>query len=54
MDRYRCSICSYTYDPKDGDPQYPVPPGVPFEKLPDDWACPMCGAEKALFEKVNE
>jgi len=26
-------------------------PGTPFEKLPDDWVCPLCGAGKDMFEK---
>jgi len=25
--------------------------GTPFEKLPDDWVCPLCGAGKDMFEK---
>ncbi|MCD1293746.1 rubredoxin [Methanocella sp. CWC-04] len=54
MSRWRCTICEYVYDPADGDTQYPVPPGTAFEDLPDDWTCPLCGAEKALFEKIEE
>jgi rubredoxin len=27
-------------------------PGTPFEKIPDDWVCPVCGASKDQFEKV--
>ncbi|HQO38657.1 MAG TPA: rubredoxin, partial [Candidatus Omnitrophota bacterium] len=26
--------------------------GTPFEKIPDSWVCPVCGAAKADFEKV--
>lgn len=39
--RYVCSICKYEYDGSDG----------PFEELPDDWKCPLCGAPKSLFVK---
>lgn len=35
-----CKICGYVYDGK-----------VPFEELPDDWLCPVCGAPKSQFEK---
>jgi len=31
-----------------------LPPGTPFETLPDDWVCPMCGAPKSAFEPVEE
>ena len=33
--KYVCKICGYVYDGK-----------VPFEELPDDWLCPVCGAPK--------
>ncbi len=36
---------------KKGDPDGNIPPGTPFEKLPDDWTCPVCGAAKSEFEK---
>ncbi len=52
MDTYRCSICDYLYDPEAGDPANGVAPGTPFDSLPDSWVCPVCGAEKSLFEKA--
>ncbi|MBW2204261.1 MAG: rubredoxin [Deltaproteobacteria bacterium] len=51
MDKYVCSVCGYVYDPEDGDPDSSVEAGTSFEKVPDDWTCPVCGAEKELFEK---
>ncbi len=54
MDRWECQVCGYIYDPAEGDPENNVPPGTPFERLPDDWTCPVCGAEKDQFEKVKE
>ena len=51
MDRYVCQICGYVYDPKIGDPDNGIPAGTSFDDLPDDWACPVCGASKADFEK---
>jgi len=53
MGKYRCTICGYIYDPEDGDADSGIPPGTPFEKLPDDWKCPVCGAPKDSFEKVE-
>ena len=32
---YVCSVCGYEYD---GD--------TPFEELPADWVCPLCGVGK--------
>jgi flavin reductase (DIM6/NTAB) family NADH-FMN oxidoreductase RutF/rubredoxin len=47
--RYRCMICGFLYDPAIGDPENGIPPGTPFEELPDDWVCPVCGAPKKEF-----
>ncbi|MBP7055617.1 MAG: rubredoxin [Candidatus Omnitrophica bacterium] len=52
MDKYKCTVCNYIYDPAAGDPDTGVKPGTPFEKLPDDWVCPLCGAPKSDFEKI--
>jgi rubredoxin len=52
MDKYECKVCGYIYDPKKGEPTTDAAPGTAFEKLPDDWACPLCGAGKDQFEKV--
>ncbi len=52
LDKWKCSICGYIYDPAQGDPGSGVAPGTPFDKLPDDWSCPVCGASKDNFEKV--
>ena len=54
MKKYRCSVCEYVYDPKEGDPTQGVKPGTPFEDLPDDWVCPDCGIGKDEFEPVEE
>lgn len=50
MKRYVCVVCGYVYDPENGDPDNNVEPGTPFEKLPEDWVCPVCGAGKDQFE----
>jgi rubredoxin len=49
MGKYVCGICGYVYDPEVGDPDAGVGQGVPFEKLPEDWICPICGAAKDEF-----
>jgi len=54
MTKYECTVCGYIYDPKEGDPDNGIEPGTPFEELPDDWVCPVCGAGKEDFEEVEE
>lgn len=50
----------YIYDPAVGDPDnianpdHPIPPGTPFEDLPDDWLCPFCGSPKSVFIPYRE
>ena len=52
MEKYKCTVCGYIYDPEKGDPDTGISPGTPFNKLPDDWVCPACGAPKDMFEKA--
>lgn len=49
MKKYVCTACGYIYDPEKGDPESGVKPGTAFEDLPDDWVCPVCGADKSMF-----
>lgn len=51
MSRYVCKVCGYVYDPEKGDPDAGIKPKTPFEELPGDWVCPVCGAGKTEFEK---
>jgi len=52
MSKYKCTVCSYIYDPEKGDPDNGINPGTAFEALPDDWVCPECGVGKSEFEKI--
>lgn len=52
MEKYKCSICGYVYDPSKGDEEAGVKAGTPFANLPEDWACPKCGAPRAEFVAV--
>lgn len=51
MERWICNPCGYVYDPAEGDPDNGIAPGTPFEDLPEDWVCPICGAAKDEFSK---
>lgn len=54
MQKYECQLCGYIYDPAKGDEDNGIKAGTPFEKLPEDWECPLCGASKDDFEPVEE
>lgn len=54
MEKWECTVCGYVYQAKKGDPDSGVAPGTSFEDLPDDWLCPVCGATKEMFEKLEE
>jgi rubredoxin len=53
MQKYRCKLCGYIYDPAAGDPDGGIAPGTAFEQIPDSWVCPMCGAPKSEFEPAT-
>lgn len=37
--KWVCVVCGYVYDGE-----------IPFEDLPEDWVCPLCGVDKSNFE----
>ena len=51
-ERYKCLACGHIYDPSIGDPEHSIPAGTEFKDLPDDWTCPVCGADKGSFELI--
>ena len=44
--KYKCSVCQWIYDEEKE--------GKNFDELPDDWTCPLCGAGKDMFDKIDE
>ncbi len=53
--RYLCSMCSYVYDEKRGEPHRGIKVGTKFEDLPDDYTCPVCAMDPKIrvqFGKV--
>ena len=57
MDKYKCTVCGYVYDPAIGDPEGSIPPGTAFDDLPDDYKCPVCGLDVKItksFGKVGK
>ncbi len=53
MQQYECRSCGYTYEPAKGDQQGGIAAGIPFDELPQDWKCPVCGAAAVQFEAVG-
>jgi rubredoxin len=49
MEKFKCTVCGYLYDPEEGDPSGDIPPGTLFNDLPVDYICPVCGAGKNEF-----
>lgn len=43
---YICDVCAYAYDEE--------VEGTAWADLPDDWECPVCGAEKSQFKIAVE
>lgn len=41
---WACALCEYVYDE--------THEGIPWDQLPDDWECPLCGATRAVFQPV--
>lgn len=54
LKKYICPPCGYVYDPVLGDPDSGIPAGTPFDDIPEDWICPVCGVTKSIFEPYDE
>lgn len=44
--KYQCDVCQWIYDEKKE--------GKKFEDLPDTYECPICGATKDMFSKLEK
>ncbi|HNX62166.1 MAG TPA: rubredoxin [Candidatus Limiplasma sp.] len=51
MKKYVCGVCGYIYDEAEGIPDDGIAPGTKWADLPEDWVCPLCGADKSEFEE---
>lgn len=50
---WQCELCSFAYDEAAGLPEEGLPPGTPWEAVPEDWICPDCSATKKDFILVD-
>ncbi|MEU0861280.1 rubredoxin [Streptomyces griseofuscus] len=46
---WMCLLCGWVYYETLGLPDEGIPPGTPWENIPDTWECPTCGATKEDF-----
>jgi rubredoxin len=53
MSQWVCESCGYRYDPDAGDSLAGIPPGMPWELLPEDWTCPVCGLGAESFSDAD-
>ena len=53
MAKWECKLCGYIYDSEKGDPDNGIAIGTAWEDIPDDWLCPLCGAGKGEFQKLD-
>lgn len=51
--KWICESCGYVYDPQEGDADGGIPAGTPFEDIPKDWFCPVCGARTKDFRPLE-
>lgn len=52
--RLECKICWYVYDPVTGDDVWQIPPGTPFDALPEHWRCPVCDGDRDQFMVLDD
>ena len=50
--KYQCKHCLTVYDSDYGDKLQGIIPGIEFEELPEDYACPLCSAGKNDYVPV--
>jgi rubredoxin len=50
---WECQNCGFVYNEAEGLPDEGIAPGTRWEDIPDDFACPACGFEKAQFNMVQ-
>ena len=51
MKKYICDVCGWEYDPAVGAEG--IPAGIPWEQVPEDFVCPLCGVGKDEFSPAE-
>ena len=50
---YICDVCFWEYDEAAGAPDQGIAPGTPWENVPEDFVCPLCGVGKDQFHPAE-
>ncbi|MDE0661002.1 MAG: rubredoxin [Gammaproteobacteria bacterium] len=53
MRKWQCIVCGWIYDEAEGFDEDGIPPGTPWEEIPEDFICPECGVGKEDFEMIE-
>tara|TARA_B100001093_G_scaffold191014_1_gene183512 strand:- start:1389 stop:1553 length:165 start_codon:yes stop_codon:yes gene_type:complete len=53
MKTWQCIVCGFVYDEAEGWEEDGIPPGTPWDEVPEDWLCPECGVGKIDFEMME-
>ncbi len=53
MHQCQTANCGCIYNPDKGDRKGKIQKGIPFNDLPEDWKCPVCGATKKNFRPLG-
>lgn len=51
--KWQCIVCGWIYDEAEGCEYEDLPPGTPWEDVPEDFVCPECGVGKEDFEMIE-
>ena len=51
--KWICESCGFIYDPADGDPDGGIPPGTPFEDIPDRLVLPRVRGTEGRFQPLR-
>lgn len=54
MNKYICTVCATIYNPDLGIPEDGILPGTPFENIPQNWMCTVCGSPKIKYIVLPE
>ncbi len=52
--RHICNVCGWEYDEEKGYPFAGIDSNTSWDKVPEDFSCPLCGAGKDNFREIGK